>query len=74
MGLGSGIRKKPIQDRGFGSRGQKGTGPRIRNTAKKLRIRILSTADRPGKWGGLCWMIGCDSSGTGLEQDCDRIG
>jgi hypothetical protein len=31
MGLGSGIRKKPISDPG--SRGQKGTGSRIRNTA-----------------------------------------
>jgi hypothetical protein len=33
MGLGSGIRKKPMPD--FGSRGQKGTGSRIRirNTA-----------------------------------------
>jgi hypothetical protein len=30
MDLGSGIRKKPIQDPG--SRGQKGTGSRIRNT------------------------------------------
>jgi hypothetical protein len=31
MDLGSGIRKKPIPDPG--SRGQKGTGSRIRNTA-----------------------------------------
>jgi hypothetical protein len=30
MDLGSGIRKKPIPDPG--SRGQKGTGSRIRNT------------------------------------------
>jgi hypothetical protein len=30
MGLGSGIRKKPIPDPGSGSRGQKGTGSRIR--------------------------------------------
>jgi hypothetical protein len=34
MGLGSGIRKKAIPDPGFGSRGQKGTGSRIRNTAE----------------------------------------
>jgi hypothetical protein len=34
MGLGSGIRKKPIPDPGSGSKGQKGTGFRIqiRNT------------------------------------------
>jgi hypothetical protein len=32
MGLGSGIRKKPIPDPGY--RGQKGTGSRIRNTAE----------------------------------------
>jgi hypothetical protein len=31
MGLGSGIRKKPIPEPG--SRGKKGTGSRIRNTA-----------------------------------------
>jgi hypothetical protein len=30
MGLGSGIRKKPIPDPGSGSRGQNGTGSRIR--------------------------------------------
>jgi hypothetical protein len=38
MGLGSGIRKKPIPDPG--SRGQKGTGSRIRirNTAKKYNL------------------------------------
>ncbi len=36
MGLGSGIRKKPIPDPG--SRGQKGTGSRIRNTASELQI------------------------------------
>jgi hypothetical protein len=34
MGLGSGIRKKPILDPG--SRGQKGTGSRIRNTGIHL--------------------------------------
>jgi hypothetical protein len=35
MGLGSGIREKPIPDPGSGSRGQKGIGSRIRirNTA-----------------------------------------
>ncbi len=32
MGLGSGIRKKPIPDPGSRSKGQKGTGSRIRNT------------------------------------------
>ncbi len=37
MVLGSGIRKKPIPDPG--SRGQKGTGSRIRNTAKN-RIKV----------------------------------
>jgi hypothetical protein len=38
MGLGSGIRKKPIPDPG--SRGQKGTGSRIRlrNTGKKFSL------------------------------------
>jgi hypothetical protein len=41
MGLGSGIRQKPIPDPG--SRGQKGTGPRIRirNTSVKT-IRDFS--------------------------------
>ncbi len=38
MGLGSGIRKKPIPDPG--SRGQKGTGSRIRN--------IVTSAADPG--------------------------
>jgi hypothetical protein len=47
MGLGSGIRKKPIPDPG--SRGQKGIGSRIRNTAYKskdphqIRIRISNS-------------------------------
>jgi hypothetical protein len=41
MGLGSGIRKKPIPDPG--SRGQKGTGSRIRNTAFEslTKLQIL---------------------------------
>ena len=34
MGLGSGFRKEPISDPGSGSRGQKGTGSRIRNTER----------------------------------------
>jgi hypothetical protein len=44
MGLGSGIRKKPIPDPG--SRGQKGTGSRIR-----IRNTVLSRAsDRNPDW------------------------
>jgi hypothetical protein len=39
MGLGSGIRKKPITDPG--SRAQKGTGSRIRNTAKLAKKKSL---------------------------------
>jgi hypothetical protein len=44
MGLGSGIRKKPIPDPG--SRGQKGTGSRtrIRNTAVTLET-LFATLD-----------------------------
>jgi hypothetical protein len=50
MGLGSGIRKKPIPDPG--SRGQKGTGSRIRirntafKTAKKFFFIMLLFEDR----------------------------
>jgi hypothetical protein len=43
MGLGSGIRKKPIPDPG--SRGQKGTGSRLRNTNRhqhKCHLKILT--------------------------------
>jgi hypothetical protein len=41
MGLGSEIRdpEKPIPDPGSGSRGQKGTGSRIRNTAFDRNMR-----------------------------------
>jgi hypothetical protein len=45
MGLGSGIREKPIPDPG--SRGQKGTGSRIRirNTVwLAVRRQVLATA------------------------------
>jgi hypothetical protein len=38
MGLGSGIRKKPIPD--TGSRGQKGTGSRIRNTDHQYQQQV----------------------------------
>ncbi len=46
MGLGSGIRKKPIPD--AGSRGQKGTGSRIRirNTAMEDQIRAVKSHGR----------------------------
>ena len=40
MGLGSGIRNKPIPDPDPGSMGQKGTGSRIRNTAKNLASKF----------------------------------
>jgi hypothetical protein len=40
MGLGSGIQKKLIPDPGFESRGQKGTGYRIRNTGSQSRIPL----------------------------------
>ncbi len=49
MGLGSGTRKKPIPDHGYGSRGHKGTGSRIRirNTEdtnkKSIFLHITST-------------------------------
>ena len=44
MGLGSGIRdpEKPIPDPGSGSRGQKDTGSRIRNTALLTAGLILN--------------------------------
>jgi hypothetical protein len=41
MGLGSGIRKKPIPDPG--PRGQKGTGSRIRNTVKMANLSFSSS-------------------------------
>jgi hypothetical protein len=53
MGFGSGIRKKPIPDPG--SRGQKGTGFRIRNTGtmdpemdqdQVLKLRFNCNADK----------------------------
>jgi hypothetical protein len=42
MGLGSGIRNKPIPDPGSGSRDQKGTGSliRIRNTEKYILKKL----------------------------------
>jgi hypothetical protein len=51
MGLGSGIRKKPVPDPG--SRGQKCTRSRIRihNTGSKKRIFGLSVGGGWG-WGG----------------------
>ncbi len=53
MGLGSGIRKKPIPDPGSGPRGQKGTGYRIRirNTGKNIKLigrRHWSRIQNPG--------------------------
>ncbi len=42
MGLGSGIRKKPIPDPGSGSRGQKGTGSGIRCRNTDLKTRCYS--------------------------------
>jgi hypothetical protein len=52
MGLGSGIRKKPIPDPGSQSRGQKGTGSRIRirNTVRHLQVCVFTVKqDRSGR-------------------------
>jgi hypothetical protein len=49
MGLGSG--KKPISDPGSGSRGQKGTGSRIRNNgSNKKTFEQTTTTGQVPRW------------------------
>jgi hypothetical protein len=61
MGLGSGIRKKPIPDPGF--RGQKGTGSRIRirNTVYLTKFIYFQKAGSGAMWavnfGNVAWSL-----------------
>ncbi len=65
MGLGSGIRKKPIPDPG--SRGKKGTGSRIRNTAFILaNLQICGLGHKENFW--ICGLIITNLRICGLEH------
>ena len=66
MDLGSGIRKKPIPD--SGSRSQKGTGSRIRNTAWCWWGRRGST---PGCWWR--WYAASRSPNIRLHQQAHLV-